>query len=56
MFYQDLFTYFTVGHNLKNITHADDKFLMADSEKKLQELLDNTDIESKKEGLSYEKI
>ncbi len=40
------------GHNLNNIRYADDTVLIADTEKKLQNLLQKVAKESEKKGLS----
>ena len=41
----------TGGHNINNIRYADDTVLTADSEEKLQELLNKVEEESENKGL-----
>lgn len=43
------------GHNLKNIRYTDDTVLIADTERKLQNLLQKVAKESEKKGLSIKK-
>lgn len=44
--------YIIGGPNLNNIIYADDSALIADTERKLKNLFEKTENQSKKEGLS----
>ena len=49
---KDLNGFIISGHNVTNLRYADDTMLIADSEEKIQALLDRVTVESEKMGLT----
>ena len=52
---EDLNGFIISGHNVTNLRYADDTMLIADSEERIQALLDRVIVESEKMGLTLNK-